>query len=331
VRAACPPYQPLSQHAPSVPARRRLWTAVSHHSSRGARSARGLPSVPAPRPTSPLRISSRRLWTAVSHHSSRGARSARGQPSDQARDREAPYSRPPTRPRPLRPSPSQISNLKFQIPSPPQALDCWENRSSLCARSAPARPTEAARPKALGLRKPAAAFPEPARWPGTNQATPPFTPLQTSPSPLCASPPSQHASLPTKQSHFKLLTSPNPTAPLHRVSQRDTVYQPGASLRVPTPTNPAFCRNAPYLHPAGSSRPCKSWRCSRRCGPAQNATTPGSPANEASNRILVDLPSDQVPRKIPTLRRTASLSSATAPRASILANTSSRDRAGPSP
>ena len=36
-----------------------------------------------------------------------------------------------------------------------------------------------ARPKALGLRKPAAAFPEPARWPGTTQVRP----LPTRPAP----------------------------------------------------------------------------------------------------------------------------------------------------
>ncbi len=43
---------------------------------------------------------------------------------------------PPLRPSPLRTSPSQISNPHHQ----PQALDCCQNYSSLCARSAPTRP-----------------------------------------------------------------------------------------------------------------------------------------------------------------------------------------------
>jgi hypothetical protein len=125
VRAACPPNQPALRTSPSEQDRRRLWTAVSHHSSRSARSARSLPSEPARPPNKPLRTSQpqaldccepsqlsgrtkcarpalrtspseqdrRRLWTAVSHHSSRSARSARGLPSEPARAREAPYSR----------------------------------------------------------------------------------------------------------------------------------------------------------------------------------------------------------------------------------------------
>ena len=83
---------PLSQHAPSEQASRRLWTAVSHHSSPCVRSTptrlhrtsqpQALDcSEPSqlslraehacqPPPNTPLRTSSRRLWTAVSHHSS---------------------------------------------------------------------------------------------------------------------------------------------------------------------------------------------------------------------------------------------------------------------
>ena len=52
------------------------------------------------------------------------------------------------------------------------------------------------------------------------------------------------------------------------VSQRDTAYQPRATLWVPPRPSPAFCRNAAYLHPADSSPACRSWWCSRRCGPA---------------------------------------------------------------
>jgi hypothetical protein len=242
VRAACPPYQPgiarlrtrATQQAivSSEQASRRLWTAVSHHSSRGARSARGLPSVPARdreapysrHPTSNrlLRTSQPQALDCWENHSSRGARSARGQPlrtspgsrgsvlappnkqssppnkpaagsgllgasqlsgrtecarpappnkpgharlrtratqqaivsseqasrrlwtagritalgahrvraaspSEQARDREAPYSRHPTSNRLLR-------------TSQPKALDCWENHSSQGARSARGQP-----------------------------------------------------------------------------------------------------------------------------------------------------------------------------------------------
>ncbi len=54
----------------SEPASRRLWTAVSHHSSPRVRST---PTRPPNTP--PLRTSSRRLWTAVSHHSSPCVRS----------------------------------------------------------------------------------------------------------------------------------------------------------------------------------------------------------------------------------------------------------------
>jgi hypothetical protein len=64
---------------------------------------------------------------------------------------------------------------------------------------------------------------------------------------------------------------------------------------------------------------------------AQNTTTPGRLSEKASNPILVHLPADQAPGKIPTARRTASHPSATAPSPSILPNTSSRDRAGLSP
>jgi hypothetical protein len=89
---------------------------------------RTLPRNRAPTTTHPppLRSSSRRLWTAgrITAFPAHGVRLAAL--SAQARVREAPYSR-----------------LSPQAPlrtSAPKALDCWENHSSPCARSAPTSP-----------------------------------------------------------------------------------------------------------------------------------------------------------------------------------------------
>ena len=71
------PYSRLSPQAPSQQARRRLWTAVSHHSSLCVRSTPT--STP---PNKPLfEPARRRLWTAVRHHNSPSARSAPAIPS----------------------------------------------------------------------------------------------------------------------------------------------------------------------------------------------------------------------------------------------------------
>jgi hypothetical protein len=124
---------------------------------------------------------------------------------------------------------------------------------------------------------------------------------------------------------------PQELSPLHPVSQRDTASQPSATRWVPPHPNPAFCRNAAYQHPADSSHACRSWRRSRRRGPTQDTTTPGGLAEKAFIRILADMPADQVPGTIPTVRHTASHSPATAPSNSIPANTSSRAPARLSP
>jgi hypothetical protein len=114
VRAASPPNTPgiarlrtrATQQAPSEQERRRLWTAVSNHSSVCVRST---PTSP-PSPQAPSEQERRRLWTAVSNHSSLCVRST------------------PTRASPFK---------------QPKALDCCENHSSPCVRSTPTRPPNA--------------------------------------------------------------------------------------------------------------------------------------------------------------------------------------------
>ena len=225
MRAACPPNQPLSPHAPSEQERRRLWTAVSHHSSRGARSA---PARPPYQPLSqqapseqaaagsgllselqlslrtecvcePLRSSpAEGPWTAEACCRFPGAsplaRHQSSHPSIHPSPNQpfSPLRQPtlPTRPLPIKP-PSEhaaagsglLSELQLSPrtecaypPSPqapgsaepqlgvlrtrpfrtraPQALDCWENHSSPCARSAPTCPPH----KPLGALSPSSAF-----------------------------------------------------------------------------------------------------------------------------------------------------------------------------
>jgi hypothetical protein len=216
LRTSRSPNTPWDREAPHSPhptsnrplrsSSRRLWTAVSHHSSQGARSARGPPSEHAPlrprpppnkpgiarlrtRPTPqalvPSEPASRRLWTAgritaLGAHGVRAARPPNTPPSDQARDREAPHSPHPTSPRPLR-------------PSQPKALDC----GSLLplSRSQPAGPLSVLATSDQAIQ------------------TSHFS-LLTSHFSLPAPSPNQPFPLPT--SHFSLLTSfPSPQAHLY--------------------------------------------------------------------------------------------------------------------
>ncbi|RFC52553.1 MAG: hypothetical protein DVB22_000477 [Verrucomicrobia bacterium] len=121
--------------------------------------------------------------------------------SEKARDREALYPRAPykptTHPNPLhQPPPNQpgttqvhfhyslftISN--FPPPHHPGASPLARPNPSPLPTSpySPHQPSPSYGFRNLGLRKPAAAFPEPARWPGTTQARPPPLPKLQPPS-----------------------------------------------------------------------------------------------------------------------------------------------------
>jgi hypothetical protein len=127
---------PTTTHPPPLrSSSRRLWTAgritafPAHGVRLAALSAQArVREAPYSRlsPQAPLRTRSRRLWTAgrITALSAHGVRLPAL--SVQARDREAPYSR--------------ISPQAPLRTSAPKALDCWENHSSPCARSAPTSP-----------------------------------------------------------------------------------------------------------------------------------------------------------------------------------------------
>jgi len=153
----------------------------------------------------------------------------------------------------------------------PKALDCCQNYSSPCARSAPASPSPNQPPpnqpaEGLGLRKPAAAFPEPARWPGTNQAhhALPPSPLAQPHSLAAHSPanPLLPPHLPTNPPPLRTLASaypPNKPTTLH------------TSLSLPQPAPPPFkpsqISNFKSPHPPRRSKHALPQRTSHISGP----------------------------------------------------------------
>ena len=170
-----------------------------------------------------------------------------------------------------------ISDLKFQISNPlrtraPKALDCWENHSSQGARSARGQLSEHAtlrnKPaEGLGLRKPAAAFPEPARWPGTTQALPlPTRSLPTSPSNFSLLTPFFPLPSPASAACFPLGPAAPHLRPTLRVAPTPETIQSIPSIRsirstrIPktlTPTRPLI-HSAPPITPPIRADPTRS-------------------------------------------------------------------------
>jgi hypothetical protein len=184
---------------------------VSNHSSPCARSA------PASPPTNPgiARLRTRATQhasppphqraegsgLAVSHHSSPPRTKCACQPSDQARDREAPYSRHPTSNRPLR----TIA---------PQALDCCEPSQLSLRTECACQPSDQARDReAPYSRHPTSNRPLRTRAP---QALDCCEPSQLSLRTKCACQPSDQA----RDREAPYSRHPTSNRPLHSSSRR---------------------------------------------------------------------------------------------------------------
>jgi len=128
----------------------------------------------------PSEPASRRLWTAVSNHSSPSRTECACQPSQQARAREAMYSRYPNKPLGALSPSSAFSELAPLRTSQPKALDCCEQSQLFLAHGVrlPALPTSpGTRGSVLALSRRAPRSTEPQLGALPNLLPPPSHPL----------------------------------------------------------------------------------------------------------------------------------------------------------
>ena len=238
---------------------RRLWTAVRIT----ALPAHGV-RLPAPLPTSqPSEQASRRLWTAgrITALSACGARLPA--PSVQARAREAPYS-------PLSPPALRTSQ--------PQALDCWENHSSLCVRSTPTRPPH--KPGHARLRSRPSPHKPPPNKPAEGSGLLGESQLSLRAEHACQPSPHKpgHARLRTRASPHKPFQISNLPLPLPLRAGHNSpspLSQPANGGRCPPPTPPITTPSLPAAAtPSHSQIPPHEHTRNRSTFPCPVATDP---------------------------------------------------------
>jgi hypothetical protein len=186
----------------------------------------------------------------------------------------------PHRPLLTRPTPSCAPTA--------QPIPAWGNRPRFpptnhpeACRDAPSPPPNKPSPsygnRNLGLRKPAAAFPESARWPGTAQAPSDQAPLRTSRSPntpgiaRLRTRATQPAIVLSDQAPLRTSRSPN-TPGIARLRTRATQHALAPSDQAPLPTSPISNLKSPPRAAGsgllGESQLSGRTRCARPALPA---------------------------------------------------------------